>query len=512
MKFSWNDEKKHITVGVTAFLVIAASMILYIILFHGGGVKQNLRHVTSVLAPLIYGLAIAFLLNPMVRFLEEQVVGTVLFKLRLNPARKWKTLIRWICAVASLFLFLVVIFALLAMIVPELITSIMSLITNIPVYAENITKFLQKEVESGTWINEDMVETFNEYYTKLWDYVSTNVVPQFQDMVRNITSGVVDLVNFFKNFIVGSLISLYVMAGIEKYVAKAKQLVYAVIPLKWADILIRSARYTGKTFGGFISGKLVDSIIIGAICYVGCTFLEMPYTLLVSVVIGATNVIPFFGPFLGALPCTLLILIVDPIKSIYFVIFILILQQFDGNILGPKILGDSTGLSSLMVIVAIIIGGGFFGWFGMLVGVPAFAVGSTAIEYLMKRSLGIRNYPLEEEAYYEIDRLDPVDHKPIPLDPDTARGVEPLREPPKRKSLFSRVFMFFWNIITGFVITTIKFIFGLIVMVFNDIRERIHQYKKNHPKINKPGKLTLRQRLADRRRRIREKYSRNSDE
>ena len=164
-------------------------------------------------------------------------------------------------------------------------------------------------------------------------------------------------------------------------------MVYAILPHKWANMLIRVMRFTDKTFGGFIYGKLLDSAIIGVLCYFGMLLLDLPYPILISVIIGVTNVIPFFGPYIGAIPCILLILVVDPIKGLYFAIFILLLQQFDGNILGPKILGESTGLSSFMVIVAIMIGGGLFGVPGMIAGVPVFAVLYALIWRLINHSL-----------------------------------------------------------------------------------------------------------------------------
>mgnify|MGYP000287864072 CR=1 FL=1 len=174
-----------------------------------------------------------------------------------------------------------------------------------------------------------------------------------------------DLLVFLKNFLIGAIVSLYILADKEGFIAKAKMAVYAALPTKWATFLVHSMRFTHKTFGGFISGKILDSAIIGVLCYVGTSIIGTPYAILVSVIVGVTNVIPFFGPYLGAVPCILLILLVDPIQSLYFLIFILILQQFDGNILGPKILGESTGLSSFMVIVAIMVGGGLFGVPGM---------------------------------------------------------------------------------------------------------------------------------------------------
>ena len=203
------------------------------------------------------------------------------------------------------------------------------------------------------------------------------------------------------------------MADKEGFTAKAKMLTYAVFNTSHANFIIHSMRFTNKTFIGFFTGKILDSAIIGVLCYIGMSFLNMPYTLLISVIIGVTNVIPFFGPYLGAIPSIFLILLVDPMQAIYFAIFILILQQFDGNILGPKILGESTGLSSFLVIVAILIGGGIFGIPGMIIGVPVFAVLYAALEKLVHISLVYKKVPDQEQQYTNIDCLDPETNEPI---------------------------------------------------------------------------------------------------
>lgn len=179
---------------------------------------------------------------------------------------------------------------------------------------------------------------------------------------------------FFKNVFIGIIIAIYVLNSKQLFAAQAKKLLYGCLSTRRANIVLDNARFTHRVFGGFINGKLLDSLIIGILCFVGMTALRMPYAMLISVVVGVTNIIPFFGPFIGAIPSGLLILLIDPLKALYFVLFILALQQFDGNILGPKILGDSTGLSSFWVIVCILLAGGLFGFVGMVVGVPLFAV------------------------------------------------------------------------------------------------------------------------------------------
>ena len=413
MKIDFRRDNKYTKAGLTAFLVIAASLFLYYAMFHGKNLIKGFNAFNSVMAPVIYGCAIAFLLTPVVNFCERTVAGGVFRAMGKEPSQRAKKTLRTLSVVISLLFFLFIIYALLAMILPELIQTIMTLISNIPSYAQTISGYLQRQIEEGE-LNTEYVVAFNNYYDQFQKYITNNIVPELQTILLNLTSGVFDMFIFLKDFLIGSLISLYVMGSKETLVARSKMILYAVFPLDAAKFIIRAMRYAGNTFSGFITGKLIDSAIIGLICYVACRLMDMPYTMLVSVVIGATNVIPFFGPFLGAIPCLLLILLASPLKSLYFLLFIIILQQFDGNFLGPRILGNSTGLSSFMVIVAILVGGGFFGVFGMLLGVPTFAVFVNGADWLTRKVLREKNLTSRQEDYEEIDYLDPETKMPVP--------------------------------------------------------------------------------------------------
>ena len=473
MKLDFNEDKKITHIGMTAFLVLAAIMILYYIMFHGSRLVEGFRTMTSVMAPVIYGLAIAFLINPITMFLEQRVN----IALNSKEPQKWAKLIRWICTVVALIFFLTIIIAVIALVVPELIRSVTSLVYSIPTYVEHISAFINDQMENGILEDTELAATINEYYGKAQQYITNNLVPQLQSMVLNLTSSVFDVINFMKNFIIGALISLYVVADKEGFIAKAKMAAYAVMPVKYANIVIRSMRFTGQTFIGFLAGKIIDSAIIGVICYVVCYLLDMPYTILVSVVIGVTNIIPFFGPFLGAIPCTFLILLAAPIKSLYFIIFILILQQFDGNILGPKIIGDSTGLSSFLVIVAIMIGGGFFGFPGMLLGVPAFAVIYSGLEFLIRRSLKKKELPSEQDDFMGIDCLDQDTGEPHPMGPDSIPNTSGKRKKPK--SPMSIAFMTIWDAMSMILVALIRYVVNIVRLGAAKIREWFKHEKKS---------------------------------
>ena len=483
MKFRWDNRYLHW--GVTAFLVIAASMLFYYGIFHMKTLIIGIKTFLGIMAPIIYGVILAYILCPLINLFEQKLIYPQLKKRNIQLQNKGRRAIRWACVLFSMFLFWVIIYALIMMVLPQLIRSVMSIIYSFPYYVKVIEKWLNSFVEHGWNMNSDMIDMINQYSTKAQDYLTTNILPQMQDMLKNISAGIFDILIFMKNFLIGAIVALYVLADKEKFVAKSKMLVYAVFPHKWANLLIHSMRFTHKTFGGFIYGKLVDSAIIGVLCYIGMLLLRMPYPILVSVIIGVTNVIPFFGPYIGAIPCILLILVVDPIKGLYFAIFILLLQQFDGNILGPKILGETTGLSSFMVIVAILIGGGLFGVPGMIAGVPVFAVFYAMVCRLISHSLSNRKMPVEEETYVNIDCLDTKTGEALPLQKEEKRKISPEKLAENRNNFFMKI----WNPVSRIVLIIWKYILQFLriiekymVKAWTVLKNKYHEFKSKQEK------------------------------
>lgn len=415
MKYRWDNRYLHW--GVTIFLVAAACMLFYYGIFHMKSLVTGIRTFFNVMAPIIYGLAIAYLLSSVVNFLENRIVYPAAAKFQFHWKKRSKKVARWTCVLISLFFLLVLIYTLVMMLLPELIRSITNVINNFPHYMRVVEEWLNSVMNSGWSQDQEAVEIINKYTIQAQNYLTTTLLPQLQSMLLNISSGVFDVLEFLKNFLIGAIVSLYVLADKERFIAKSKMIVYAILPGNAANSLVHSMRFTHQTFSGFINGKIVDSAIIGVLCYIGTMLLDIPYAVLVSVIVGVTNVIPFFGPYLGAIPCGVLILLISPIKCLSFSIFILILQQFDGNILGPKILGESTGLSSFMVIVAIMIGGGLFGIPGMIVGVPVCAVIYAGVWHIIQKSLHTKDIPFETEDYINVDHYDFEANKPIPLEP-----------------------------------------------------------------------------------------------
>lgn len=406
-------EKKYVQIGVTAFCVIAASLLFYFGIFHTASITKGLKAIYNILTPIVYAAAISYVLWPLIRFMENSIIYRICEKKNWKPSEKVRHGIRMICVIVTLLLFFFGIYGLLSMLIPELINSITNIIDNLPRYINNIEKWLTNLLKNYPELEENSSMIFSTVTARAETWLTNDLLPKINLLVASFSTGFMGALVFLKNFLIGAMISIYLLYGKESYVAQGKRLLYCLFSTQTTNNIIRDLQYVDKTFGGFIIGKVLDSLIIGILCYIGTTILNLPYALLVSVIVGVTNVIPFFGPYIGAVPSAVLILLVNPIQCIYFVIFILLLQQFDGNFLGPKILGGSTGLSSFMVIVAILVGGGLFGIFGMFVGVPACAIICTVIRNGIQSRLEKKKMPIDLESYRDIDHLDAKTLQPI---------------------------------------------------------------------------------------------------
>lgn len=406
--------KKHsiyIRWGLTIFLTGCALLIFYDVFYrdNSGTVQAFFGKLFSILAPILYGMGMAYLLAPIVNFLERNILRLrdALEKKRGKSFRVHKG---WLRA-ASIFLtwaaMLVLLYLLFNMLVPELVDSVTTLVNNLESYYKTTYDWVSGLLSD----NPKLTELAGSFYNEASQWLTTKLLPGLQTAVTNFTgslvTGVWSILVFAKNFLIGIIVSVYLLAAKEKSAARCCKLLYGVLPEDKAAFTVRGFRRVDYIFSGFVRGKLLDSLIIGILCFIGCSILKMPYTPLVSVIVGVTNVIPFFGPFLGAIPCALLILLVSPLKCLYFVIFIFLLQQLDGNVIGPKILGDSTGISSIWVIVAILIGGGFGGVLGMFLGVPIFACLQVLVRWLLNTRLKKKNMPLAASEYLHRDQQAP---------------------------------------------------------------------------------------------------------
>lgn len=416
MKFRLNN--KYFRWGLTAFLVIAAGIVFYYFMFHSSNIKSGIDTMTGILMPVVVGLVMAYLLTPVLNFLEDRIMIPLCNKCKIKESSKRNSIIRGIGILITAFLFVALIYLLFAMLLSQIIPSIQNIIANFDSYTNNFIKWLDKILEDNPELGDYVVRNVDKYSGELEELMNDLVFTKSSSLIKTVSLSVINVLGVLWDCIIGFIISIYVLASKEKFAGQAKKILYAVFEADTANTIVRNFRFTHRTFIGFISGKVVDSVIIGVLCFIGTSMLHTPYAALVSIIIGVTNIIPFFGPYLGAVPSAILVFIVDPLhplNCVYFLIFILVLQQFDGNILGPKILGSSTGLTGFWVIFSITLFGGLFGILGMIIGVPIFAVIYAAIRSLINNILKKKKLPHETKKYENLDYIDENGfHKTIP--------------------------------------------------------------------------------------------------
>ena len=394
-----------IMTGIIAFLVIAASICFYYLIFRSEAFSAKINAFFSILSPVIYGIIIAYLLTPIVNFIERRILTPLFLKKSPEMTSKRKKHMRVISVILALLFVGILLYAFFSVIVPEVSSSIVAISYQFPYYIRNLNNLSNKLLEDNPSLNRLFTQIVDDYSGEFSSFLNNTIIPQTQEILKHISLSLISFLKTLWNVVIGAIISVYVLFNKELFAGQAKKIVYALINTEHANLFINDVRFTSQTFIGFITGKIVDSIIIGILCFIGLSILQMPYTVLVSVIVGVTNVIPFFGPYLGAIPSALIILMVNPLKCLYFVIFIIILQQLDGNVIGPKILGQTTGLSGFWVIFAITIFGGLWGVAGMIVGVPLWAVIYALIKRIISRKLKSRGLPSDTGIYLNVEKI-----------------------------------------------------------------------------------------------------------
>ena len=404
MKFKF--EKKYFCWGLTAFLVIVASILFYYVLFHRSSLSSNIAKFIGISMPIIDGFVLAYLMTPVLNKIEKCIIKPLYKKANMPMTAKNKRRMRGLSILVTIVLILIILYEFFGLIIPEVIRSIQSIIFQFPIYVNNLNTWALGLMKNNPDLEQVVNGLIAQYSSKLLDYFNSNLLPHINDLLKTLSLSVIGIFKALWNFVIGFIISIYILGSKEKFAGQAKKIAYALFDRKAGNEVITNFRFIHSTFIGFIGGKIVDSIIIGVICFVCTSIIGTPYAILVSVIIGVTNVIPFFGPWIGGVPSALLVLMVDPIQALYFIILILIIQQFDGNILGPKILGDSTGLSGFWVIFAITIFGGLFGVLGMVVGVPIFAVFYAGVKAMVNRMLIKKDLPTDIQPYMTVGQID----------------------------------------------------------------------------------------------------------
>ncbi len=401
-------DKKYLYWGITAFCVIAAAILFYMALNYISILGKAVSSLFTILSPFIWGLIITYLLCPVMKRMEKHIFLPFTQKLSKKGKNGGRKLARGLAVLFSEIFLLALIVAMFYLIIPQLYDSIEKIVKSSDAYYEVVTRWVERTLADYPEIESYAVSALDKVSDNLVEWLRSTILPELGGIVTNVTSGVYYAVKTVYNLIIGIIVSIYILASVENFGTGMRRLLYSLFSVDTAQKIRNALAFADRTFIGFINGKILDSVIIGIICYIFCAAVSMPYALLVSVIVGVTNVIPFFGPFIGAVPSALIILLVSPFKCLVFVIFIIILQQLDGNFIGPKILGSTTGISGFWVMFSIILGAGLFGFWGMLLGVPVFVIIHSAINASIERKLKRNGLPTEQSEYANLDHVDPI--------------------------------------------------------------------------------------------------------
>ena len=401
-------KNKYFQIGLTAFLVILASLLTGFLLFNIGSVWNGIKGFFVLFTPFIIGFVFAYLLNPIVEFIKNKVV----YKwVKDNNKKK----IVNISILITCVLFIGIIILLFSIIIPELLKSIEKLAVNLPRYIEEIKNYLLLKLGDSELQNVVLnnYESINEYLNTA---INNTLIPKVDGWLVALSTGVIGALKTIFDILLGFVIAIYFLSDKENFIGGLKKIIYCIFPISISNHIMDNARRTNGIFGDFIVGKLLDSLIIGIITFLFLAIFGYPYALLIGVLVGVTNIIPYFGPWIGAIPSILLILMDDPTKALIFAIFNIVLQQIDGNILGPRLCGSRIGLKSFWVLASILVFGNLFGVVGMLVGVPIFALIYGYLTNQINHVLKNKKLPVNNEEYLHLGRINPKNNQIIEIE------------------------------------------------------------------------------------------------
>ena len=400
--------------GLTAVAVIVIALVISLIFSKLGPIATAISTIISTVSSVLYGVVMAFLMAPV-----YDRIGIWVGEILSSLFPKWKKSDKYakmIATLACLVILILVVFALIMMIIPELVNSITNVISYAPSGTQNLEAWLKDILNKNPNLEKLIIGNYLDISERLSDIATTTVLPNVNTYIKNLSSGVINALGVVVNIIIGLMVMMYLLNMKTTLASQAKNIVYAVAGVKIGNEIVTEARYIKNMFEKFIVGKIIDSIIIGIINYVFMAIIHMPYALLISVVVGVTNVIPFFGPFIGAIPSIILLLLISPVTALQFAVWILVLQQVDGNIIGPKILGQTTGLPSFWVLFSILLFGGLFGIVGMIIAVPTWAIIYRTISRLSEHFLKKKGLESDSKHYMDLDHIDEETKKYIKLE------------------------------------------------------------------------------------------------
>ncbi|WP_195428788.1 AI-2E family transporter [Clostridium sp. D46t1_190503_E9] len=386
MKVNWNS--KYTTIAIYSFIVAISVILFYLAISQVTIFTDKLDSILVIMQPFIIGFAIAYIVNFLLDFYENKIFETkYVKKVKLKSKRGIAILFSYVTAFFIISMFI-------KFLLPQLIDSIVGLVNDIPTYITNTTKFVNETILKLN-IEEQYSQVLMDNFNNLVNYIIkfvTNLIPALGSFVASVASSI-------WNVILGIIISVYLLIDKEKLCALSKKITYGLLPQVHADEIIKLVDRSNYTFGRFLVGKIIDSLIIGVLTFLILTIFKMPYTILVSVIVGITNIIPFFGPFIGAVPSFIIILFVSPIQALWFLLIIFFIQQLDGNVIGPKILGDSIGISAFWILFSILVAGKLLGIVGMIIGVPLFAIFYSIVKEFIESRLRKKGLKTETKEY-----------------------------------------------------------------------------------------------------------------
>ena len=400
-------ENKFFHLGAMLLGVVTISTFLLAVVLNLEAVGKIFKTISGVLSPLVIGLVLAYLMNPLMNFLDRRLLPMLLK--RNMKEDKAKKLSRTAGLIFAILVSLLFVYEFCSLLLPQLYESIRGIVDNFSTYYARAESWIMNFLADNPTIQTYAASIMEDLYSMMMNFVTNGLLPNIETIITGLTSSVMSVVGAAFDLLIGLCAAIYMLASRDLFLAQSKKIVVALCKERTADNILRLGRRIHKVFSGFIIGKILDSLIIGVLCYLGMLILKLPHPALIATVIGVTNVIPFFGPFIGAIPSIFLILLVNPLQAVYFALFVLALQQLDGNVIGPRILGDTIGISGFWVLVSITVAGGLFGFAGMLLGVPVFAVLYMLVTEFVNARLKSKGKTTDTAVYQTIKTVDELE-------------------------------------------------------------------------------------------------------
>lgn len=406
-------QNEYIYWGITALSVIALGILFYFTILRFDNIIKIIGKILYIFRPLLYGIIIAFILTQSFNFFNRKF--TKLLSKRSKDTIKVKKESKIISISISILILLLILFWIFYLLIPKLLISVVGIVEMLPDSIVKVESWLENILKGNPAIENIILTMINDSSKSILSYLSEGILPKMENIVTTVTVGLNGMYEFLRDFTIGIVFSVYLLINKNKYVSEMKKFIYTFLGIKKGNSLLQGARYSYKIFNGFIKGKLLTSVALGIVCYIAMILFKMPYAALISLIVAITNIIPFFGPIIGWVPGVILLLLINPIQALYFTIIIIVLQQIEGNILSPKIVGDSIGLSGFWVLFSIMIFGGIFGLVGMIIGVPIFAMFYHFASYQLKKYLAKKDLPSETADYEDLKYIDETTKKVVKI-------------------------------------------------------------------------------------------------